>query len=92
MTAAGSFSHVSLHVGAGFMVRCATYPNQTPILTIDAGDTSWSVTPDGRDATDDALAFARELARKAQEFANEVERMHAARHDGDGKAAKGKAA
>jgi hypothetical protein len=90
--AAGSFAHVSLHVGARFMVRCSTYPDQVPILTIDAGDTTWSITPTGRDATDEALQFARELVRKALQFAAEIERVHAARHPSDTKADASKAA
>lgn len=99
MSVAGSFAHVSLHVGAGFTVRCSAYPDQVPILCIDAGNTSWSVTPTGKDATDDALRFARELVSKAQHFAAEVERLHAAQHPSSieggpaaSKAAEGKAA
>jgi integrase len=31
MSTGGSFSHLGLHVGASFCVRCATYPDTTPI-------------------------------------------------------------
>jgi hypothetical protein len=79
VTAGGSFSHLSVHVGASFWVRCSTYTDTTPILSIDVGDTHVSITPSGKDATDDALSFARDLARHVQAFAAEVERMHAAR-------------
>jgi hypothetical protein len=90
----GSFSHLSLHVGPDFMVRCSAYDDQTPILSIDAGSSSLSITPTGTDANDDALKFARELASKAHEFATEIERMHAesGNPDGDTKADASKAA
>jgi hypothetical protein len=84
MSTGGSFSHLGLHVGASFCVRCATYPDATPILSINVGDTTLSLSPSGKDATDDALAFARDLAHQAQAFATEVERMHAARATADG--------
>jgi hypothetical protein len=83
------------------MVRCSAYDDTTPILSIDTVGASVSVTPTGNDATDDALRFARELASKAQEFAAEVERIHAAQPGSGGtkgcraatdKAAKSKAA
>jgi hypothetical protein len=79
MSTDGSFSHLSLQIGSGFMGRCSTYPDTTPILSIDAGDGSFSITPRGKDVTDDALAFARDLLRQVQAFAIEVERMHTAR-------------
>ncbi len=91
-SAGGSFSHVSLHVGSDFMIRCSTYDDTTPILSIDAGDSALSVTPAGRDATDEALKFARSLARHAQQFADEVERMHATRLASDGNAGQDNAA
>jgi hypothetical protein len=93
-SAGGSFSHLSLHLGSDFMVRCSAYDDQTPILTIDAGNASVSITPSGTDANDNALKFGRELARKAQEFAAEIERMHAepGNPDGNTKADAGKAA
>jgi hypothetical protein len=96
----GSFNHVSFHVGPDVRVRCATYPDQVPILSLDARGITVSITPDGRDATDEALEFARALAREVGAFAAEVERMHAARHadaggstdDGTTKATESKAA
>ena len=91
MSSGGSFSHLSLHVGADFMVRFAAYPDRTPILSIDTVGASVSITLTGNDATDDALRFAQELARKAQEFAAEVERMHAVQ-SGSGGTKGGKAA
>ena len=60
-------------------MRCSTYPQSTPILTIDAGRAAMSVsiTPMKR-IGDEAVAFARELARQAALFAAECERLHAA--------------
>jgi hypothetical protein len=84
----GSFSHVSCHVGADWRVRCTAYPDTTPILSFDAGSSAVSVTAKGRDAGGAAVEFARALAREAQRFAEEMERLHAAQLDGgNGKAA-----
>jgi hypothetical protein len=74
----GSFSHASFHVGSDWMTRCSTYSDTTPILSIDAGDSSVSVTIAGRKATEAAVKFTQALLRDVQEFAAEVERMHAA--------------
>jgi hypothetical protein len=97
----GSFSHLSMHVGASFWVHNSTYADTTPILSLDVWDTAVSITPAGKDTTDDALRFAGDLLQHVQAFAAEVERMHAARDSSattDGgpaatdKAAEGKAA
>ena len=64
-----------------------------PILSLDAGNSAVLITPAGQDATDDALKFARALLRAVQEFAEEIERMHAARSvDEGGASATGMAA
>jgi hypothetical protein len=91
---ARSFSSFGLYVGSDSRVNCHHYGNKNPILAISAGGCSVSIAPEGRDATDSAVEFARELARKAQEFADEVERLHTARQDGtdDTKADEGTAA
>lgn len=85
----GSFSHVSYHVGGDWRVRCRTYPDTTPILSLDAGSSAVSVTTKGKDVDKAAVEFARALAREAQNFADEMERMHAAQlaDDGNGNAA-----
>ena len=79
----GSFSHASFHVGTDWLVRCNTYDDTTPILSVDAGHAAVSITTKGSDATMAAVEFARALAREAQKFADEMERMHAAQLDGD---------
>ena len=73
----GSFSHTSLHIGSDWRVRCSTYPDQTPILGIDAGSAVLSITPKGHDADEAAVEFARALLREVQAFAAEIERLHA---------------
>ena len=80
----GSFSHVSCHVGADWVVRCSTYPDTTPILSFDAGSSAVSVTTRGKDADKAAVEFARALAREAQKFADEMQQMHAAQLADDG--------
>ncbi len=52
----GSFSHAWLHIGSDFTIRCSTYDDTTPILSVDAGGSALSITPAGRDATDEAAA------------------------------------
>ena len=76
-----SFSSFSLYVsadsGADAWVVCHRYPSKTPILAIDAGKSSVTISIKGRDATESAVEFARSLARQAQAFADEMERLHA---------------
>ena len=38
-----SFGSGGLYVGADWQVRCSTYPDSTPILSIDAGRSAMSV-------------------------------------------------
>ena len=80
----GSFSSVGLYVGTDGWVKCHLYGDKTPILVIDAGDSSVTISPAGREASGAAVEFARALVGKVQEFAAEIERLHAARHSGDG--------
>ncbi len=98
-SAGGSFAHLSFHIRTGWRVRCMAYADTTPILSVDAGSLALSITPAGSDATDEALEFARALAREAQAFADEIERMRAAQladddssDDSTTKAPEGKAA
>ena len=77
-TEGGSFSHLSYHVGADWHVRCNTYADTTPILSVDGGPSTLSISTRGRNADASAVEFARALVREAQKFAEEMERMHAA--------------
>ena len=76
-----SFGSAGLYVGTDWQVRCSTYPDSTPILSIDAGRTvmSVSITP-LKQMGDEAVAFARALARHAALFAADCERLHAEQH------------
>jgi hypothetical protein len=78
-----SYSHVSYHVSADWAVRCSTYQDTTPILSVEGGPSTVSISTRGRTADDSAVEFARALAREVQRFADEMERMHAAQLDGD---------
>jgi hypothetical protein len=81
----GSFSHASFYVGTDWLVRCSTYDDTTPILSVDAGPSVVTITNKGKVAGPAAVEFARALAREAQRFADEVERMHTAQlADADG--------
>jgi hypothetical protein len=91
-SAGGSFSHTSFHVGPDFTARCSTYPDQVPILSLDAASSSVSITPDGMEATDAAVKLARDLLRAVRQFAGEIERMHAARLGESGSAEGGTSA
>ena len=68
----GSFSHLSVHLGSDWRVDCHTYDDHTPILTVDAGPVSIAYSIKNRCSDDDALGFARALARDAQAFAAEI--------------------
>ena len=77
-SAGGSFGCVSMHVGTDWYVQCSTYPDTTPILSVDAGNCGVSVSIASRaHITAEAVAFARELAREAARFAANCERLHA---------------
>jgi hypothetical protein len=73
----GSFSHISFHVGADWRAVCHTYDTRAPILSVDAGRCSVSISIKDNSADKSAVEFARALVRQAQAFAAEVERIHA---------------
>ena len=73
-----SFAHCGLYVSADTWVTCHQYPDQTPILSIQAGAAEFSVSIRDRTADGAAVEFARALVRSVQAFAAEVERLHAA--------------
>ena len=78
----GSFSYLSFHVGTDWMVRTSAYDNEAPILTVDAGPGTVAIMVKDRHAVgESAVEFARALAREAQAFAAEVERLHAEQPD-----------
>jgi hypothetical protein len=77
MSGGGSYATFGLSAGADSRVTCHHYGNRTPILVIDVSGASVQISPQGRDATESAVQFARSLAHHAQAFADEVERLHA---------------
>jgi hypothetical protein len=72
-----------VHVGSDWTVRCSTYPNKPPILTLDAGDCGVSICVAENIAAESTTAFARELVKAAQRFAGECERLQNAAGDAD---------
>ena len=74
----GSFSHVSCHVGRRLAGAVQHLRRHDADPAVDAGTATVTVTTKGRDAGKAAVEFARALAREAQKFADEMERMHAA--------------
>jgi hypothetical protein len=70
---------LSAHVGDDGRVICHTYKWTGPILVVSAGPASVCISIKGgqEDMPAAAVAFARELAASAQQFADECERLHA---------------
>ena len=87
----GSFARINLHVGADWWTFLSTYDEHSPIMDVAAGSTTVTFSIADRKADDCALAFARELASRAAQFAAEVERLHAqhSRDSATGEAAAG---
>jgi len=74
-----SLASISVHAGEGASVTCSTYPDTTPILSVDLPGGTWlSISLADRKArvSDQAVTFARELARAAEQFAAEAERLY----------------
>jgi hypothetical protein len=75
-----SYSNFGLYVRADSRVTCHHYPGKNPILAIDTGASSLLISVAGRDASDSVIEFTRDLVRSVQEFATDMERLHAAQH------------
>jgi hypothetical protein len=74
-----SFGSANLHAGQDAHVRCHTYAQTTPILSIQGGRMEVTISIADRTAMPaHAVAFARELAAQAAVFAAECGRLHAA--------------
>jgi outer membrane murein-binding lipoprotein Lpp len=72
----GSFGHLGVHVGSDWWVRCNTYADHPPILNVHVASTNVSSCIANQPVGTEAVEFARALARDAQRFAAEVERLH----------------
>jgi hypothetical protein len=75
----GSFAHLTYHLGGDWRVDCHTYRDSTPILSVGGGPLSLAISTRGKAADEAAVEFARALADGARKFADEMERMYAAR-------------
>src|ERR1039457_5321045 len=76
----GSFGSASPHIGSDWQVRCSTYPDPPPILSVGGWHMEIAVSiADRLRVSAEAVAFARELAGQAAVFAAECERLHPAR-------------
>ena len=82
----GSSGHLGIYVGQDWWTFLSTYEDHTPILDISCGSMTVAISIADRKVTDPAVAFARELAAQAAQFAAEVERLHARPPGPDGEA------
>jgi hypothetical protein len=70
-------------------IRCCTYPDAAPILTIHDGPAEITITNPGRgEVTEEDVRFGRELAEAVNRYAAELEKHAATNHaataaDGD---------
>jgi hypothetical protein len=80
-----SSTHVGLHVGVDWSTDCHVYPDNQPILVVQVGPTSVTVTPRGRGATATAgdVEFAWALVAAANDYLIEVERLYFAACDAE---------
>jgi hypothetical protein len=59
-------------------IRCCTYPDEAPILTIQDGPADITITNPGRgEVTEDDVRFGRMLAEAVTRYAAELERLAA---------------
>ncbi|GAA4942891.1 hypothetical protein GCM10023224_26800 [Streptomonospora halophila] len=74
-----TWGSMSLHVGSDVRVRCYTYPDAKPILSVSSSGPELSMTcRDHRGAVTSAdLAFAREVVSAAQCYLAALEELHA---------------
>jgi hypothetical protein len=67
---------------ASTYIRCCTYPDAPPILTIDDGPAAITITNPGRgEVTADDVRFGRVLAEAVTRYADELEQLAAAGRD-----------
>ena len=64
---------------ASTWIRCCTYDDEAPILTIQDGPAEITITSPGRgEVTQDDVTFGRQLADAVTRYAAELERLAAA--------------
>ncbi|WP_322760556.1 hypothetical protein [Frankia sp. Cr2] len=67
--------HVGVHVGSEWSVRCHTYPDERPILSLDTPGGGLSVSAMGGTVTADHVDFAYALVKAANDYLIECERL-----------------
>ncbi|WP_018635891.1 hypothetical protein [Parafrankia elaeagni] len=70
-----SSTHLALHIGTDWHATCHTYPNRTPILSVDASLSMFSLSPAGGTVTADHLQFARTLRDAVTIYLADCERI-----------------
>jgi hypothetical protein len=67
-----------LRLTASTYIRCCTYDNAAPILTIQDGPADITITSPARgEVTADDVAFARQLAEAVNRYAAELDKLAA---------------
>ncbi len=67
--------HVGVYVGSEWSVRCFTYPDERPILSLDTPGGGLSVSAMGGTVTADHVDFAYALVKAANDYLIECERL-----------------
>ncbi|WP_131764615.1 hypothetical protein [Candidatus Protofrankia californiensis] len=70
-----SSTHLGLHVGADWSVRCRISPDKPPILAVQVGRTLLSFLPAGTAVTADHVEFAYALLGAVNDYLVECERF-----------------
>ncbi|AEH07661.1 MULTISPECIES: hypothetical protein [Protofrankia] len=76
-----SSTHLGLHVGADWSVRCRISPDKPPILTVHVGRTLLSFSPAGTAVPSDHVEFAYALLGAVNDYLVECERFRFAVQD-----------
>ena len=70
-----------IRLTASTYIRCCTYPDHAPILTIQDGPADVTITNPGQgEVTQEDVAFGRLLAEAVNRYAAELERLAATGH------------
>jgi hypothetical protein len=79
MSGVESYTSMGVHPGEDAQVRCIAYPEHGPILSLGLGPMSLSLSIAGQENMPEwGVTFGQALAREAQRFAAECERVHTA--------------
>lgn len=67
--------HAGIRVGADWAITCHSYPDRTPILSLNVGTFSFMVSAADQAVTADHMEFAWALVEAANDYLNELERL-----------------